>query len=249
MKASNSFEGKSVALLYYVFAFILLWEWLRPLNAFTDTGNTFIFVFFIGVSFLMTFFHTKWYITFPVKIFIIMFMLHGLYFEGVFFSFLWISDLMRDIGFNFSLIPSADWMGMTSNFRTLLFFILLWLLVYLIHYWILYQKRILFFFVLTLVYITVLDTFTSYDATYAIVRIVLIGFFMLGLLYFDRLKKLENLKVKRITSLRWIIWTYHYAYTLFNEKHGPQIITFRNRNGYEIDASGNLYSHICMGNC
>lgn len=205
MKASNSFEEKSVALLYYVFAFILLWEWLRPLGEFTDTGNTFIFVFFIGVSFVMTFFHTKWYITFPVKMFIIMFMLHGLYFEGVFFSFVWISDLIRDIGFNLSLIPSTDWMGMTSNFRTLLFFILLWLLVYLIHYWILYQKKILFFFVLTLVYITVLDTFTPYDATYAIVRVVLIGFFMLGLLYFDRLKKLENLKVKRITSLRWIM--------------------------------------------
>ena len=205
MKASNSFEGKSVALLYYVFAFILLWEWLRPLGEFTDTGNTFIFVFFIFVSFLMTFFHTKWYITFPVKIFIIMFMLHGLYFEGVFFSFLWIRDLFRDLGFNFSLIPSADWLGMTSNFRTLLFFILLWLLVYLIHYWILYQKRILFFFVLTLIYITVLDTFTPYDATYAIVRVVLIGFFMLGLLYFDRLKKLENLKMKRIASLRWIM--------------------------------------------
>lgn len=205
MRASDSFEGKSVALLYYIFAFILLWEWLRPLGVFTDTGNTFIFVFFIGVSFLMTFFHTKWYITFPVKIFIIMFMLHGLYFEGVFFNFLWVRDLIRDIGFNFSLIPSADWMGMTSNFRSLLFFILLWLLVYLIHYWILYQKKILFFFVLTLVYITVLDTFTPYDATYAIVRVVLIGFFMLGLLYFDRLKKLENLKMKRIASLRWIL--------------------------------------------
>lgn len=205
MRASDSFEGKSVALLYYVFAFVLLWEWLRPLGEFTDTGNTFIFVFFIGVSFLMTFFHTKWYITFPVKIFIIMFMLHGLYFEGAFFNFLWVKDLIRDIGFNFSLIPSAYWMGMTSNFRSLLFFILLWLLVYLIHYWILYQKRILFFFVLTLVYITVLDTFTPYDATNAIVRVVLIGFFMLGLLYFDRLKKLENLKMKRIASLRWIM--------------------------------------------
>ncbi|HZH62182.1 MAG TPA: transglutaminaseTgpA domain-containing protein [Metabacillus sp.] len=205
MRASDSFEEKSAALLYYVFAFVLLWEWLRPLGEFTDTGNTFIFVIFIGVSFLMTFFHTKWYFTFPVKLFIIMFMLHGLYFEGVFFNFLWIRDLIRDIGFNFSLIPSADWMGMTSNFRSLLFFILLWLLVYLIHYWILYQKKILFFFVLTLVYITVLDTFTPYDATYAIVRVVLIGFFMLGLLYFDRLKKLENLKMKRIASLRWIM--------------------------------------------
>ncbi len=205
MKTSDSFEGKSVALLYYVFAFVLLWEWLRPLGEFTDTGNTFIFVFFIGVSLLMTFISIKWYITFPIKTFIVLFMLHGLYFEGVFFSFLWITDLIEDIGFNLMLITNGNWIGMTAAFRSLLFFILLWLLVYLIHYWILYQKRIMFFFVLTLLYITVLDTFTPYDATYAIVRVVLIGFFMLGLLYFDRLKKIENLKMKRTASLRWIM--------------------------------------------
>ncbi|UGB31253.1 transglutaminase domain-containing protein [Metabacillus sp. B2-18] len=198
-------EGISVTLLYYLFAFILLWEWLRPLGEFTDTANTFIFVFFIAVSFVMTFFRLRWFITFPVKMLIILFMLHGLYFEGMFFSFLWVKDLIGDIAFNLSLVPSAEWMGMTSSFRSLLFFILLWLLVYLIHYWILFQKRIFFFFVLTLLYITVLDTFTPYDASYAIVRVVLIGFFMLGLLYFDRLKKLENLKMKKLASLRWIM--------------------------------------------
>ncbi|MGM0878436.1 MAG: transglutaminase TgpA family protein [Bacillota bacterium] len=205
MKTQISNEGKSTAFVYYLFAFILLWEWLRPLQEFTDTANTFIFVFFIGISFFLTFFKARWFVTFPVKIIIILIMLYGLFFKGVFFSFLWIKDLVLDIVFNIGLIPSANWMSMTSSFRSLLFFILLWLLVYLIHYWILFQKQILFFFVLTLLYITVLDTFTPYDATLAIVRTVLIGFIMLGLLYFDRLKKVENLKMERLASIRWIL--------------------------------------------
>jgi transglutaminase-like putative cysteine protease len=200
-----SHDGKAIAFVYYLFAFMLLWEWLRPLQEFTDTANTFIFVFFIGISFLLVFFKSRWYVAFPVKISIILFMLHGLYFEGVFFSFLWVRELVQDIVFNINLIPGANWVNMTSSFRSFLFFILLWLLVYLIHYWILFQKRILVFFVLTLLYITVLDTFTPYDATFAIVRTVLIGFFMLGLLYFDRLKKIENLKVKGMASFRWIL--------------------------------------------
>ncbi|WP_083584438.1 DUF4129 domain-containing transglutaminase family protein [Bacillus weihaiensis] len=205
MTSSEETKGKSVAFLYYLFAFMLLWEWLRPLNDYTDTANTFIFILFIGLSFLLTFLKTKWYVNFPVKIFLILFILHGLFFEGVFFQFLWIKELGSELVYNLQLIPQADWVNMTPSFRTLLFFILLWLLVYLIHYWILVHRRIFFFFGLTLLYITILDTFTGYDATFAIVRTVLIGFFMLGLLYFDRLKKVENLKLKKTASLRWVL--------------------------------------------
>jgi transglutaminase-like putative cysteine protease len=205
MKIQASLEGRIITFVYYLFAFLLLWEWLRPLQAITDTANTFIFVIFIGVSFFLTFFKVRWYVTFPVKMIMVFFMLHSLYFDGVFFSFSWVKDLVQDITFNIGLIPQSDWINMTLSFRSLLFFILLWLLVYLIHYWILYQKRILFFFVLTLLYITVLDTFTPYDATLAIVRTVLVGFFMMGLLYFERLIKAENLKMERLASIRWVL--------------------------------------------
>ena len=205
MKIKTSHERETTASVYYLFAFILLWEWLRPLQEVTDTANTYIFVIFIGVSFLLLFLKLRWYVTFPIKMILILIILHGLYFEGIFFSFLWIEELVRDIIGNTSLIQSANWINMTPSYRSLLFFMLLWLLVYLIHYWILFQKRILYFLLLTLLYITVLDTFTSYDATLAIVRTVLIGFFMLGMLHFDRLKMVENLKVKRATSIRWIL--------------------------------------------
>ncbi|WP_299095026.1 transglutaminase domain-containing protein [uncultured Metabacillus sp.] len=228
MKIQISPDSKTTfAFVYFLFTFMLLWEWLRPLQAFTDTANTFIFVFFIGISFLLAFLRVRWYVTFPVKIMIILFMLHGLFFDGVFFSFFWLKDLFQDLMFNFRLMPNADWVNMTSSFRTLLFFILLWLLVYLIHYWILYQKRILLFFVLTLIYITVLDTFTPYDATLAIVRTVIIGFFMLGMLYLDRLKKVENLNMKRLTSIRWILPLFAFislsiVLAIFAPKASPQ---------------------------
>ncbi|MBD1383130.1 DUF4129 domain-containing transglutaminase family protein [Metabacillus arenae] len=189
---------------YYLFAFLLLWEWLRPLESFTDTRQTSIFVFFIAISFLMTSLKTKWYIAVPVKIGFILFILHGLFFEGNLFSMTWVSMLFEEITYNFSFIQQARWMEMTDSFRTLLFFILLWLLVYLLHYWLIFQKRILFFFIMTLAYITILDTFSPYDATFAIVRIVIIGFFLLGLLYLDRLMKTEGLGSGKSTYMKWI---------------------------------------------
>lgn len=58
---------------------------------------------------------------------------------------------------------------------------------------------------MTVAYITILDTFTPYDATYAVIRIVLIGFFMLGLLYMDRIKIMERLSFKKAHILKWFL--------------------------------------------
>ncbi|UOK58273.1 transglutaminaseTgpA domain-containing protein [Bacillus sp. OVS6] len=99
----------------------------------------------------------------------------------------------------------ANWMEISSPFRTLLFFVLLWLLVYLINYWIIFQKRIMFFFIITIVYVTVLDTFTEYDASFAIVRIVVIGFVLIGLLYLERIKILERIKRERYMTIKWVL--------------------------------------------
>src|SRR3954447_23100567 len=126
MKIKTSHERKTTASVYYLFAFMLLWEWLRPLQEVTDTENTYIFVIFIGVSFLLLFLKLRWYVTFPIKMILILIILQGLYFEGIFFSFLWMEEFIRDIIGNTSLIQSANWINMTPSYRSLLFFILLW---------------------------------------------------------------------------------------------------------------------------
>src|SRR5690606_31835532 len=178
-------------LLLNIFGFFLLWEWIRPLKTVTDTQETSEFVLFIGVCFLLLFLRTPFFLGALMKISLILYAVHSIYFNVSFLDASWLMMFSSDVITNFGLLFQANWMGMTPIFRTLLFFILLWLLSYLLHYWFAYQKRILLFFVLTIIYITVIDTFSPYDAKFAIIRTVLIGFFMLGILQFERLKDRE----------------------------------------------------------
>ncbi|MFN2747967.1 MULTISPECIES: DUF4129 domain-containing transglutaminase family protein [Bacillus] len=190
-------------LFFYVLTFMLLWEWLRPLQYFTDTGHTYFFILFIALVFSLTFFRVSWFIRFPVSLGFILFALHWIFYDGSLFSPSWITLFLQDIGRNLSHIFSGMWRDMSPLFRTLLFYILLWLLVYLLHYWVIYQRRILFFFMMTVVYIAVIDTFTPFDASGAIVRIVLFGFLLLGLLYFERMREGERLQTSKTVFLKW----------------------------------------------
>lgn len=192
-------------LLFYFLAFLLLWEWLRPLDHFTDTKHTGFFIVFIGLTFLLTFFRMRWFVTVPFCVLFTFISIHILFYEGSIFDLSWVSSFLQDVYLNITFIQTGQWNNMIPSFRTLLFFVLLWLLVYLLHYWVIYQRRILFFFMMTVAYITILDTFTPYDAAYAVIRIVLIGFFMLGLLYLERIKLMERITLPKAAVLKWFL--------------------------------------------
>jgi transglutaminase-like putative cysteine protease len=198
-------QFKLQSFVLQLFAFFLLWEWLRPLEQITDTGNLYIFVLFLALCFLLYYFRVRFSIRFLVKLFVIFFFIHGVHYEGPFFSFRWIWQFFADIGTNISSIINAAWWEMTGDFRTLLFFILLWLMSYLMHHWVMKQRRIFFFLVLTLVYITLLDTFSPYDASSAIVRTLLVGLLLLGILYLDRIKWQENVRIDGNMKAKWIV--------------------------------------------
>ncbi|MEH6975865.1 protease, partial [Bacillus pseudomycoides] len=55
-----------------------------------------------------------------------------------------------------------------------------------------HKKRGLLFLVLTIIYITTFHNLHLYNANYAIIRTVVIGFFMLSLLQIERIKEIEN---------------------------------------------------------
>ncbi|MEC1752038.1 DUF4129 domain-containing transglutaminase family protein [Bacillus mojavensis] len=192
-------------LLFYFLAFLLLWEWLRPLDHFTDTKHTGFFIVFIGLTFLLTFFRMRWFVTVPFCVLFTFISIHILFYEGSIFDLSWVSSFLQDVYLNITFIQTGQWNDMIPSFRTLLFFVLLWLLVYLLHYWVIYQRRILFFFMMTVAYITILDTFTPYDASYAVIRIVLIGFFMMGLLYLERIKLMERITLPKASVLKWFL--------------------------------------------
>ncbi|WLR42234.1 transglutaminase domain-containing protein [Bacillus carboniphilus] len=190
-------------IILYSFAFLLLWEWLRPLESITETRHTFLFVIFLGLQFLFVYLKPKWYISLSVNVGFMFVVLQMLFYEGAFLGLEWIALFIQDVFSNLMYIVQFDFYSLTNSFRTLLFFILLWLLVYLVHYWLIQKQRIMFFVFLTFIYVTVLDTFTPFSGKTSIVRMVVIGFAMLSFVFFQRLQQKEMLE--RHFYLKWMI--------------------------------------------
>ncbi|TPV46953.1 transglutaminase TgpA family protein [Bacillus dicomae] len=206
-------------------AFLLLLEWLRPLIGITNVGRLDVFVIFIGICFTLSFFQTKWQI--PIKIITILFIIHFLYYKNAFINPSWLTKLFYDISRNSSLLFQGNLLDISPVFPTLLFFLSFWFLSAFISFWMIHKKRGLLFLILTIIYITVFHNLHLYNANYAIIRTVVIGFFMLSFLRIERIKEMEHLQnyAREISKLLrpltiFIVLSATIAY--FAPKFGPQ---------------------------
>ena len=192
-------------LTLYLLGFLLLWEWLRPVPHLTDTGENQYFVIFIAVSLLLNFIQLPRWLGILLKLLLIYYFLHSVFYEDGMGILSWLFAMRADIQDNITLLASGDLYDLSGFFRSLLFFILLWLMTYLLHYWLTIRKRIFTFYLMTVVYVALLDTFTEYNGGWAIVRIVVSGFSLLGLLYFQRLLEKEQINEQSTFLGRWVI--------------------------------------------
>ncbi len=168
-------------ILLYGLSFLLLMEWLLPLPYVTDTGYIHVFVLLTAVFFFITFLQLPVILSMVMKSLVICYGLYLVFFEGPFFSVDWLFILLLDVRENIELMINGGWYALTDTFRSFLFFVLLAIMSYLLFYWTVHARRILFFLLFTIVYVTVIDTFTIYDASFAIIRTFVIGFLLLGL--------------------------------------------------------------------
>ncbi|WP_051405163.1 transglutaminase TgpA family protein [Bacillus cihuensis] len=189
----------------YGFGGLLLWEWLQPVNQLTDTDNMGMFIVFMCLSLLTYFLRVHWVARILILMGYMTLAIQYLYSQLSLFDLAWIGELMGDMKLNISRIMEADWMLLTNSFRTWLFFILIWLISYLIHYWVTIRRNIFLFFLLTIVFLALLDTFTPYDADTSIIRVMIIGLVVLGLLAYFRLFEHEKLAVSMDGLRRWLI--------------------------------------------
>ncbi|SIS08571.1 protein of unknown function [Peribacillus simplex] len=191
--------------LMYVFGLVLITEWLRPVDKLTDTGNIIIFILFLVYSLLLHYFRIHWSIRFILISAYIMISLQFLHSKDALFQLSWLKGFLADFKGNLGFIYDGNWELITNPFRTFLFFVLLWLVTYLIHYWVMVRQSIFFFFMLTVIFISVLDTFTPYVGDMAMIRIIIIGFLMLGLLSLLRLTIQERIKIPMASINKWIL--------------------------------------------
>ncbi|WP_416148719.1 DUF3488 and DUF4129 domain-containing transglutaminase family protein [Salipaludibacillus sp. HK11] len=199
-------------LFIYVLTLLLLWEWLRPIPVVTDTGHIHLFVWFAFFSAVLIYLRVPLWGTIPSTLVASLYGLHRIYYEGRFLSFEggWQTFIffVDEFTYNSSLIFSGEFANLTDPFRTFLLFLLLALICYLLYFWIFQTKSIFMFLLSTVIYITVLDTFTAIDASMAIIRIVVIGFFMLTLLHMLKVKEDEQAIGKRASTFFSPTWLY-----------------------------------------
>jgi len=163
----------------------------------------------------------------PIKIFTILFIIHFLYYKNAFINPSWLMNFFTDISQNSSLLFQGNLLEVSPVFPTLLFFLSFWFLSAFISFWMIHKKRGLLFLILTIIYITVFHNLHLYHANYAIIRTVVIGFFMLSLLRIERIKEMEHLQnyAREISKLLkpltiFIVLSATIAY--FAPKFGPQ---------------------------
>ncbi|WP_245835710.1 DUF4129 domain-containing transglutaminase family protein [Virgibacillus ndiopensis] len=149
----------------------------------------------------------KWWFSFLLKGFALVFIMNSLFMTTYpFLSKLWFKYIFMEISFNINGLFNQEWYELTPLFRSFLFLLLIWLMSYLLHYWFVIMKRIFLFVLFTIIYLTVLDTFTVYDADGAIVRTFIISFVSLGMA--NLFKEIDRESIRFVWTKKSSIWIF-----------------------------------------
>ena len=191
----TNFQNKWVQAIFYILVFFLLREWLLPVLELTNTNYLSIFLAFIVLCLVFSFFSVPWWLSGPGKLFYIGWVLVVIYTNEVFYTGEAISFLYTDLMTNVDALINREWSIVTNSFRTVLFFSLLWMTAYLIHHWISVRMNIFLFFFMTVIFIAVLDTFSPYVGDGSILRVMILGLLLSGLLKVAKIFKQNQLSV------------------------------------------------------
>ncbi|MBM7694496.1 transglutaminase-like putative cysteine protease [Peribacillus deserti] len=206
MRGDSANQSKFGYLLLYFLGFLLLWEWVKPLGELTDTGNLAIFVAFMGMALLLKYINLSRILRFSIITLYILTIIHHFYYKNhVLIGLVWIIAFIKNAAANIDLLLTSRWFEISNDFKTLLFFLLLCLMTYLISYWVVVRKKMLLFFLVSVVYVTVLDTFTVYHADSAIIRLIVNGFAILGIQTYYRTIETEKITYSSLAITRWML--------------------------------------------
>lgn len=212
----------------YIVIFFMLREWLLPIVNLTNTGHLNLFLLFVGICLLANIVHLNGWISAIIKSAYILWFLMYVYTGTKVFSIESVLTLSSDLQNSWLALMQKDWNGVENSFRSILFFILLWMTIYLIHYWITVKHTIIHFLFVTIIFLVLLDTFSEYNAKFAIIRVMFLGLLLLGTLYANHLfetNAVERKDIKYISVLVplavMLIASTVFAYAI--PKKGPMV--------------------------
>lgn len=179
----RSLHWASIVVLYAL-VFLMLYEWLVPISELTGTGHVPLIIVFVLICFMANLV-TIWpaWCNTLLKIGFIGFFIFYVYGHLMPSE---IGPIFNDFVSSFKALFAFDFENVADSMRSFIFLVLLWMTVYLIHHWLTVRYSIFLFFFMTVFFLASIDTFTEYDAKYAIIRVMCIGFFLVGMLFIEK---------------------------------------------------------------
>lgn len=176
--------------------------WLDPLDVLTDTEDVWLFG-----CFLTLFIISRWLAFRPwLPPLLTVLGLVGLFYAYYFFpanfmSLAWLKAWGAELAASFPQLLLRDWLNMSPMARTFYFFLVLWLFYIFLWRHVYHRRRVLSFIFLSVVYLSVLDTFTPYDGRGALVLTFVAGLLFLLWLRVLHLAQQEPFRVR----VQWLI--------------------------------------------
>ncbi|WP_397540147.1 transglutaminaseTgpA domain-containing protein [Rummeliibacillus pycnus] len=180
----------------YLIIFLMLVEWLVPVVHLTNTGHLGLFLIFVLICLGSNILNLNGVLSFIIKILYVIWFLMYVYMGTKVFSVESFMKIADEFVISIQALVDGNWDGVTDSFRSILFFVLLWMTIYLIHHWLTVKHSVLYFFLTTIIFLSLLDTLTNYDAKYAMIRVMVLGILLMGVLYINRLFTNSQVKWK-----------------------------------------------------
>ncbi|GEM01920.1 Transglutaminase-like enzyme, putative cysteine protease [Halolactibacillus halophilus] len=163
------------SMMIYAASFILYLLWLQPLISLEVLASGEVLVLFSAVIFLLNILRLPLILSLLFEVIAVLFVLDYIYLVESILTRAWFSNLYDVLQLNLESIITREFDAVTPLFEMLLILLLIMTVSYLIDYWLIKRQRVFIFSVLTLIYLTVMDTFTPYELQpMIIVMIVLV---------------------------------------------------------------------------
>ncbi|WP_353948214.1 transglutaminase domain-containing protein [Sporolactobacillus sp. Y61] len=172
----------------YILAAVILWLCVKPVTVLTILrSETLLFTFIAGLM-LLLYFRLPGWIYLAAGAGMIFFSVHFYFFNATpLFALSWIRDAAGDIVHNAALVWNGQLFILSDLFSAFLFFVMVWLICFTVRYW-LRNGHIFLFLFLAAVALSVVDTFTFYDATPDMILVTVLGLVILGISKWVELK-------------------------------------------------------------
>jgi transglutaminase-like putative cysteine protease len=172
--------GRFQSILLLGLLFLLFVEWLRPLPVILDTINIAPFVIFCTVVLTMYLLRLSAPLQAIITLSLSILFIKWLLIEGPLFSREWIVLFFGEWTGALELLIQGEFIQHSVIVRTFLFMLLLWFMCSYLYHAAMMKKGLFSFFLSTVVFLAVIDTFTPYVSNWGIVRTLCWGFLLLA---------------------------------------------------------------------